>query len=335
MTKDNYSIYKHTSPSGKSYIGITKQGKKRFGKDGNGYKKQRKFYNAIQKYGWDNFKHEIIEDNLSFEQACFGEQLYIEIYDSINNGYNIAIGGEGVQEIGNRKVVQFSQDLKPVNIIKSVSYCSNIVGFKSITTISNWCYDGKLHCGYYWKFLDECENVKIDYDLFDDVMVNYNYLNFNPYSDKEEKIHNSQKGKRSNSKRKINQYAMDGTYIRTWDSIIDSVTYYMMPNDSTIIRAIKNKYNCFGYRWTYYDGSIADILPNITKNKKILQFDINEVFINKYNNSIQAEKETGISRKNITRACSGGRKTAGGYIWRYEENMSDEDLDKALAELSE
>ena len=62
MTKDNYSIYKHTSPSGKSYIGITKQGKKRFGKDGNGYKKQRKFYNAIQKYGWDNFKHEIIED---------------------------------------------------------------------------------------------------------------------------------------------------------------------------------------------------------------------------------------------------------------------------------
>lgn len=148
-------------------------------------------------------------------------------------------------------------------------------------------------------------------------MVNYNYLNFNPYSDKEEKIHNSQKGKRRNSKRKINQYAMDGTYIRTWDSIIYAVTYYKMPNDSTIIRAIKNKYNCFGYRWTYYDGSIADILPNITKNKKILQFDINEVFINKYNNSIQAEKETGISRKNITRACSGGRKTAGGYIWRY------------------
>lgn len=143
MTKDNYSIYKHTSPSGKSYIGITKQGKKRFGKDGNGYKKQRKFYNAIQKYGWDNFEHEIIEDNLSFEQACFGEQLYIEIYDSINNGYNIAIGGEGVQEIGNRKVVQLSQDLKPVNIFKSVSYCSDVVGFKSITTISNWCNDGK------------------------------------------------------------------------------------------------------------------------------------------------------------------------------------------------
>ena len=46
MTEENYCIYKHTSPSGKSYIGITKQGKKRFGKDGNGYKKQRKFYNA-------------------------------------------------------------------------------------------------------------------------------------------------------------------------------------------------------------------------------------------------------------------------------------------------
>ena len=41
------------------------------------------------------------------------------------------------------------------------------------------------------------------------------------------------------------------------------------------------------------------------------------------------------NRKNITRVCSGGRKTAGGYIWRYEENMSDEELDRALAELSE
>lgn len=51
MTKDNYSIYKHTSPSGKSYIGITKQGKKRFGKDGNGYKKQRNFIMLFKNMG--------------------------------------------------------------------------------------------------------------------------------------------------------------------------------------------------------------------------------------------------------------------------------------------
>ena len=55
---------KHTSPKGKSYIGITKNTNKRFGTNGNGYKNQPKFWNAIQKYGWENFTHEIIEDNL-------------------------------------------------------------------------------------------------------------------------------------------------------------------------------------------------------------------------------------------------------------------------------
>ena len=47
----NYTVYKHTSPSGKIYIGMTCQKPKdRWGKDGNGYKGQ-PFYNAIQKYG--------------------------------------------------------------------------------------------------------------------------------------------------------------------------------------------------------------------------------------------------------------------------------------------
>lgn len=91
MTKDNYSIYKHTSPSGKSYIGITKQGKKRFGKDGNGYKKQRKFYNAIQKYGWDNFKHEIIEDNLSFEGDAAHELTAYEYPSGDKKDWNFVI----------------------------------------------------------------------------------------------------------------------------------------------------------------------------------------------------------------------------------------------------
>ena len=82
LEKENiYCIYKHTSPKGKSYIGITKNTNKRFGTNGNGYKNQPKFWNAIQKYGWENFTHEIIEDNLPFEQACLGEELYIEIYD--------------------------------------------------------------------------------------------------------------------------------------------------------------------------------------------------------------------------------------------------------------
>ncbi len=204
---------------------MTKNIKKRFGTNGNGYKNQIKFWNAIQKYGWDNFTHEIIEGNLSFEQACLGEELYIEIYDSIRNGYNICVGGYGVKEIGNKKVVQFSKSFQVLNIFRSVSFCAEKIGLRSITTISNWCSDKNIHCGYYWRFLDDCKDLNIERNEFDEFCLNYEYINFDPYSDKMEKIHNSKKGKRKNSRKKINQYTMDGVFIKTWDSIIEAVEY--------------------------------------------------------------------------------------------------------------
>ena len=67
---NNYSVYIHISPSNKYYVGITKlEPSRRWGKNGCGYKKQG-FYNAIQKYGWDNFKHEIIAEHLTESEAC-------------------------------------------------------------------------------------------------------------------------------------------------------------------------------------------------------------------------------------------------------------------------
>ena len=94
-----YCVYKHTSPSGKSYIGITCQNppEKRW-KNGNGYKKNNPyFWNAIQKYGWDNFEHVILFNNLTRQQACEKEKEMIKIYKSNVSefGYNLSSGGEG------------------------------------------------------------------------------------------------------------------------------------------------------------------------------------------------------------------------------------------------
>ena len=67
---DNYTVYKHVSPSGKQYIGITKWDVEKRWSNGEGYKQCSYFYNAIQKYGWDNFEHIILYTNLSREKAC-------------------------------------------------------------------------------------------------------------------------------------------------------------------------------------------------------------------------------------------------------------------------
>lgn len=50
---------------------------------------------AIRKYGQDNFKVELLEDNISKENIGERENYYITYYDSINNGYNMTEGGAG------------------------------------------------------------------------------------------------------------------------------------------------------------------------------------------------------------------------------------------------
>lgn len=93
-----FCVYKHTCPNGKVYIGQTCQTPERRWRNGEGYNQCPYFYNAIQKYGWDNIKHEIILTNLTFEEAN-KEEIYLinEVYKSniSKNGYNIDKGGSG------------------------------------------------------------------------------------------------------------------------------------------------------------------------------------------------------------------------------------------------
>lgn len=93
-----YTVYQHKNKiNEKIYIGITMQEpNKRWGLNGVNYKSSPHFFAAIQKYGWDNFEHNILFTNLTKEEACKKEQELIEFYNSMdrNFGYNSTSGGE-------------------------------------------------------------------------------------------------------------------------------------------------------------------------------------------------------------------------------------------------
>jgi hypothetical protein len=94
IENNDYCVYIHTFPDGKKYIGLTNQNPAtRWGGNGNGYRNQEKIFNAIQKFGWNNIKHEIYKDNLSSQEAQNLEKELIEKYNTIENGYNTSIGG--------------------------------------------------------------------------------------------------------------------------------------------------------------------------------------------------------------------------------------------------
>lgn len=91
-----YTVYMHISPSGRRYIGITRQEPEKRWLNGKGYQNQI-FGRAVKKYGWNNIKHEILFRGLTKEEAEQKEIELIAYYESndCNYGYNIENGGNG------------------------------------------------------------------------------------------------------------------------------------------------------------------------------------------------------------------------------------------------
>lgn len=100
MNEDKkYCVYIHTNKiNNKKYIGQTCQTPpERRWQNGQGYFNSTHFYNAIKKYGWDNFEHEIIAQNLTMSEANELESKLIAKYKTMNQeyGYNLTSGGDG------------------------------------------------------------------------------------------------------------------------------------------------------------------------------------------------------------------------------------------------
>ena len=91
-----YILYEHRNKiNGKRYIGITNNKSKRWYGKGKHYDGCPYFFAAIQKYGWDNFEHNVLIYDLTREEASRLEKHYIEMFKTCDKafGYNLAEGG--------------------------------------------------------------------------------------------------------------------------------------------------------------------------------------------------------------------------------------------------
>ena len=92
-----FCVYMHTNKlNGKKYIGQTCQKPElRWGIDGKKYRTSTHFWNAIQKYGWNNFEHDVLYKNLSLQEANEKEKELIAKYNTtdMSFGYNLEHGG--------------------------------------------------------------------------------------------------------------------------------------------------------------------------------------------------------------------------------------------------
>lgn len=91
----SYTVYCHTTPEGKKYVGMTKSPVSVRWGNGTRYKSCRLFNEAIEQYGWENISHEVISSGLSKEEADKLEHDLIEKWNLMDRryGYHLREGG--------------------------------------------------------------------------------------------------------------------------------------------------------------------------------------------------------------------------------------------------
>lgn len=168
----NYKVYIHENKiNGKMYCGITKQPLHQRWKKGNGYKRNIKFYHAIQKYGWDNFYHYVIAEGLTKEEAYRFEIDFIKTWDLMKLGYNANPGGKIAWNsplsshprkqqplplpANTRAVCQYTRDGKFIKEWVSMQEVERVTGYYN-TAIGKCCMGKrKAAYDYIWRYSEE------------------------------------------------------------------------------------------------------------------------------------------------------------------------------------
>lgn len=301
-----YCVYMHRNKiNDKKYIGITcRKPEHRWGKDGYSYKGQ-VFKKAIEKYGWNNFDHVILFNELSAEDAYKKEQELIKLYKSNQKefGYNLSAGGEhgSTGYLNNSMsivVYQYDLDGNFIAEYPSLSEEERVTGISN-SSISSCCKGKQMYTGeFQWS---------------------YTKLDKMPIIDKHQLI--SEKVRKKG--KPVYCYDMDGNFIKKYNSArIASEETNTNQSQINVCCSGRTRYsNNFQWFYEYMGNKIEPInkYENLYhRTVKVNQYDKNKVFIKTWDTIKEASIAMGsTSSSNILRCLSGEGKTAYGYIWKY------------------
>lgn len=115
----------------------------------------------------------------------------------------------------------------------------------------------------------------------------------------------------------IHQYSIeDGTLVNTFDSLQSAANAINVTKKAIGNACLGQNKTCNGYVWSY--SSTFPISLKDERKKKVIQLDLQDNFITKYNSVAEASRQSGISKTCISRVCRGERKDSGGFKWKYE-----------------
>lgn len=120
----------------------------------------------------------------------------------------------------------------------------------------------------------------------------------------------------------INQFDLDGNFIKEWGSIKEAKTAIPCSINSCLSGLYKT---AGGYIWKYKKDTSPDFEFNksLSKGNKVFQFNKNGIFIKEWNSTQEAERKYNKKQSgdNIGSCCRKKQKSAYGYIWSYEPKL--------------
>lgn len=280
-----YFVYKHTSPSNKVYIGITQMKPEYRWNHGKGYIKNQYFYRAIQKYGWENFEHEILFSGLTKKEACDKEVELITLYNSTNPelGYNVSSGGES----GNLGLVMTEETRKKMS--ESTKGERNPM-FGKHHTLETREKIGKNR--KYPKGKDHpCYGLPIPEYIIAPLL------------------------------KPVIQLGSDGKFIAEYQSIREAERCTEVCNSEISLCCNGKRQSAGGFIWVFKnqynpDSDYGYIIKNI--KRAVVQLSLDFVFINKFLSIKEAEELTGVSH-HVHDCCTFKRRQCGGFKWMFED----------------
>lgn len=299
---------------GKVYVGQTKRTcDQRSGMHGQNYESCPRFWEAIQKYGWDSFARYELVKNLSKEDADKFEVFYIKIHNSQNPkyGYNVAPGGQD-NDLPTRRcrpVVLFDQEGNRVGEFYSVTKCAEHLGV-SPTTLQRLLRTSRGTCkGFMCKYSEDVEGLgKLPASLI------------------------CKPGDRSARLKQVDLYDLDGNYIQTFESLI-ATAEALGVNRSTVSTALTKRPHhntCAGYQVKYHFESMCKpigkaVMPGDLNRgglhyaaRAIIQYDpLTCEEVARYDSISDAARALKCGHTTLLHSLYGERQTAKGFIWRY------------------
>ena len=309
-SKENtWCVYMHTNKiNGKKYIGITSKRPNQRWRNGKGYEPGQYFYNAIMKYGWDSFSHDILFSGLSEEDAKQKEIQLISEYNTTCElyGYNLTRGGDGA--LGRTMSDDTKKKIGNANRGNKLSHESRKRISESL--LGNTRAKGHRHT----------EDVKKK--ISDSLVGNTNAKGFKHTEETRSKMSKSHIGiEFSESRRKKISDANRGRVMsdETKRKISESKTG-KTHKGCVMSDSAKNKMSMSKKELFLNEPWRADEISK--RNKiKVDKLSTSGDFICTYDSALDASIDCGVDNSSIAKACKGKVKTAGGYMWRYHKNI--------------